>query len=165
MDKSIFANIVAGCYQNRNTSQTFFVGKISPPKIPTNCSWWSQLDRTIVYSPELYWTPSQMISYGSFEIAAPKYLENCQKNVCGGVPFRVARINSTAYYRTAPQTHSGSAQKTSKKFFVKLSLFFLTLLTLQPCNPKFLTSANAVSKKKISFECSEIVRSLPEKGL
>ena len=42
MDTSILTNTVAGCYQNRNTSQTFFVGIISPPKISTNCSWWSQ---------------------------------------------------------------------------------------------------------------------------
>ena len=120
MDKSIFANIVAGCYQNRNTSQTFFVGKISPPKIPTNCSWWSQLDRTIVYSPELYWTPSQMISYGSFEIAAPKYLENCQKNVCGGVPFRVARINS----RHILDRHILEVLKNFQKILCKTVPFF-----------------------------------------
>ena len=44
-----------------------------------------------------------MISCGRFETAA-------LKNVCGGVPFRVARITSTAYYRTALQIHSGSAQ-------------------------------------------------------
>ena len=73
-----------------------------------------------------------MISCGCFEIAAPKYLENCQKNVCGGVPFRVARIKSTAFYGTAIQIHSGSAQKGKgilkfqnfQKFFAKLSLFF-----------------------------------------
>ena len=38
-------------------------------------------------------------------------------------------------------------------------------LTLQPCSPEFLTSANAGSKKNVSFEYSEIVGSLPEKGL
>ena len=38
-------------------------------------------------------------------------------------------------------------------------------LTLQPWIPEFLTSANADSKKNISFEYSEIVGSLPEKGL
>ena len=52
-----------------------------------------------------------MISCGCFETAAPKYLGNCQKNICGEVLFRVARIKSTAYYRTALQIHSGSAQK------------------------------------------------------
>ena len=69
------------------------------------------LDRTIVYSPELYWNSSQTISWGCFEIAAPKYLENCQKKRMWWVPFRVARIKSTAYYRNALQIHSGSAQK------------------------------------------------------
>ena len=44
-------------------------------------------------------------------MAAPKYLENCEKSICGGVLFRVAQIKSTAYYRTALQIHSGSAQK------------------------------------------------------
>ena len=114
-----------------------------------------------------------MISCGCCEIAAPKYLENCQENVCGGVPFRVARIMSTAYYRTALQIHSGSAQKKKgilkfqnfQKILCKTAPFFLTLLTLQPCNPKFLTSTNAVSKKNFSFEYSELVRSLPEKSL
>ena len=52
-----------------------------------------------------------MISLECFGIAAPKYLENYQKNVCGGFLFRVARIKSTAYYRTALQIHSGNAQK------------------------------------------------------
>ena len=42
MDTSILTNTVAGCYQNRNTSQTFFVGIISPPKISANCPWRSQ---------------------------------------------------------------------------------------------------------------------------
>ena len=42
MDKSILTNIVVGCYQNRNTSQTFFLWIISAPKISTNCPWWSQ---------------------------------------------------------------------------------------------------------------------------
>ena len=32
-----------------------------------------------------------MISWGCFEIASPKYLESCQKNVCSGVLFRVAQ--------------------------------------------------------------------------
>ena len=52
-----------------------------------------------------------MISWECFEKAAPKYLENCQKNVCGGVPVRVTRIKSTAYYQTALQIYSRSAQK------------------------------------------------------
>ena len=36
-------------------------------------------------------------------------------------------------------------------------------LTPQPCSLEFLTSANTDSKKNASFECSEIVGSLPEK--
>ena len=35
--------------------------------------------------------------------------------------------------------------------------------SLQPCSPKFLTSANTDSKKKNLFERSEIVERLPEK--
>ena len=106
-------------------------------------------------------------------MAAPKYLENCERSICGGVLFRVAQIKSTAYYRTALQIHSGSAQKGKgilkfqnfQKILCEPVPFFLALLTLQPWNPEFLTSANAVSKKNISIEYSEIVRSLPEKGL
>ena len=52
-----------------------------------------------------------MISLGCFGIAAPAILENSQKNVCGGVSLRVARLKSTVYYGTALQTHSVSAQK------------------------------------------------------
>ena len=38
-------------------------------------------------------------------------------------------------------------------------------LTLQPCNPDFLNPANTGFQKNVSFECSAIVGSLPEKGL
>ena len=34
-----------------------------------------------------------------------------------------------------------------------------------PCSPEVLTSASTDSNKTVSFECFEIVRSLPEKGL
>ena len=127
-------------------------------------------DGTIVYSPKLYQIPSKMISWGRFEIIAPKILGICQKSVCGGVPIRVAQIKSTAYYRTALQMHSGSAQKGKyilkfwkfQKHLCKTVPFFLTL---QPCSPEFLNSAITGSKKNVSFEYSEIVGSLPEKGL
>ena len=38
-------------------------------------------------------------------------------------------------------------------------------LTLQTCNPQPIKSAKTNSKKNASFECSEIPRSLPGKGL
>ena len=38
-------------------------------------------------------------------------------------------------------------------------------VSLQACNPQFLMSAKADSKKNVSFECSEMVGSLPGKGL
>ena len=40
-----------------------------------------------MYSPEHYYTPSQMIKWGCFEIAAPKTLENSQKKTYSEVPF------------------------------------------------------------------------------
>ena len=96
-------------------------------------------------------------------------MENCQKNMCGGVPFRVARIKSTAYCQTALKIQSGSAQKGKdilkfRKFQKHFCETVPLLLTLQPCSPKFLTSANTRSKKYVSFEYSEIVGSLPQKG-
>ena len=111
-----------------------------------------------------------MISRGCFEIAAPKFLENSQKNVSGRVPFRVARINATAYYRTALQIHSGNAQKGKyilkfRKFQKRLCETVPLFLTLQPCSPEFLTSANTGSKKNLLCEYSEIVGSLPGKVL
>ena len=79
-----------------------------------------------------------MISCGCFEIAAPTYLENCQKNVCDGVSFRVARIKSTAFYRTALQIHSGSAQK--GKYILKFQNFQKTLCkTVNATKYEFLT--------------------------
>ena len=110
-----------------------------------------------------------MISWWCFEIAAPKTLENSHKNV--GFPFnRVARIQSTAYYQTALQIHSGSAQKGKdvlkfEKFKKKLCETVSLSLMIKPCSPEFLTSANTDSKKNVSFEYSEIAGSLPEKGL
>ena len=46
-----------------------------------------------------------MIAWGCFEVA------KIVRNTCGRVPFRVSRIKSKAYYQTALQVHSGSAQK------------------------------------------------------
>ena len=83
--------------------------------------------------------------------------------------LRVARIQSTAY-RTALQMHSENAQNI--KGVLKFRNFQKNLcervpfsLTLQPCSLEFLTSANADSKKNVSFQYFEIVGSLPEKGL
>ena len=79
-------------------------------------------------------------------------------------------MKSTAYYQTALQIHSGSAQKGKnilkfqkfQKHICETVPFFLTLL---PCSPEFLTSANTGFKKNVSFEYFEIVGNLPEKGL
>ena len=96
-------------------------------------------------------------------------MENLQKNVRGGVSVRAARIKITAYYRDALQIHSGSGQR---KGYSKISEISKNLcenvpffLTLQSCSPEFLTSANTNSKKSASFAYSEIVGTLPEKGL
>ena len=68
------------------------------------------------------------------------------------------------------QIHSESAEKV--KGVLKLQKLQKNLcksvpfsLMLHPCSPEFLTSANADSKKNVSFEYSEIVGSLSEKGL
>ena len=53
----------------------------------------------------------------------------------------------------------------SRKFQKNLYESVPFSLTLQPWIPEFLTSANSDSKKNISFEYSEIVGSLLEKGL
>ena len=46
-----------------------------------------------------------MISWGSFEVAAPKNLEDIKKNVWVGVAFnKVAQIQSAAYHRTKNST-------------------------------------------------------------
>ena len=97
-------------------------------------------------------------------------MENCQKNVYGGTPFIVAQITSIAYYQTVLQIHSGCARKGKdilkfRKFQKHLCETVPFFLTLQRCSPEFLTSANTCSNKKVSFEYSEIVGSLPEKGL
>ena len=58
-------------------------------------------------------------------------------------PFeRVARIQSTAYYRNILQIHSGSAQKGKdvlkfQKFQKNICEFVPFSLTLQPCSPEF----------------------------
>ena len=98
-------------------------------------------------------------------------MKNCQKMYVVEFTFnRVARAQYTAYYGTALQIHSGSARKRKyvlkfRKFQKKLCETVPFYLTLQPCSPEFLTSANTDSKKKFFFEYSEIVESLPEKGL
>ena len=84
--------------------------------------------------------------------------------------FRVARIKSTSYYQAAPQIHSGSDQNGKdilkfqkfQKHLCKTVPFFPNATVL---SPEFLTSANTDSKKNVSFDCSELVVSLPEKGL
>ena len=65
---------------------------------------------------------------------------------------------------------SGSAQKGKyilkfQKFQKNLCETFLYFLTLQPCSPEFLTSGKTDSKKNVLFDYSEMVVSLPEKGL
>ena len=93
-----------------------------------------------------------------------------KKNVAEFPFIRAARISFTAYYRTTLQIHSESAEKVKgvlkfRKFQKRICENVPFSLTLQPCSPEFLTSANADSKKNVSFEYSEIVGSLPEKGL
>ena len=68
------------------------------------------------------------------------------------------------------QIHSGSAQK--GKDILKFQKFQKSLCgtipfspTLQSCSPEFLSSVSTDSKKKVSFDCSEVIASLPEKGL
>ena len=68
------------------------------------------------------------------------------------------------------QIHSGSAQK--GKDILKFQKFQKSLCgtipfspTLQSCSPEFLSSASTDSKKNVSFDCSEVIASLPEKGL
>ena len=83
--------------------------------------------------------------------------------------IRVARLWSTAYYRTALQIHSESAQKGKgvlkfQKFHINICKSVPFFLTLQPCSLEFLTSANPDPKKNVFFEFSERVESLSEKG-
>ena len=93
-----------------------------------------------------------------------------KKNVAEFPFLRAARISFTAYYRTTLQIHSESAEKVKgilefQKFQKNLCESVPFSLTLQPCSLEFLASANADSKKNVSIEYSEIVRSLPEKAL
>ena len=81
---------------------------------------------------------------------------------------RVAQIKSTAYYRTALQIHSGSAQIGKgvwkfQKFYKNLSSNVPFSLKLQPCSPEFLTLANTYYEKNVFF--AEKAGRLPEKGL
>ena len=164
--KSILTNI-SDCYQNRNSSQTFRGDNITSKSFNKLFLIKSLLiqEMTIIYRPELYYTPLQMILWGCFERAAPKFLGNCKKNVCGGVLFRVARIKSTAYYQTALQIHSASVQK--GKDILQFWKFQQHLCETIPfySNATALISANKDSKKNVSFEYSETVESLPKKGL
>ena len=82
-------------------------------------------------------------------------------------PFNaVARILSTAYYWTKEcTTDKGKDVLKFRKFKKNLCKTVPFSLTLQPSCPLFLTSANTDSKENVSFKCSEIVGSLPEKGL
>ena len=79
-------------------------------------------------------------------------------------------LHEAAYYRIALQIHSESAQNGKgilkfRKFQKNLCESVPFTLTLQSCSPEFLTSANADSMKNVSFEYSETVGSLPEKGV
>ena len=169
IDKFFLTNI-ARSYKIRIYHRIFFGGGIiSPPKISRNYLWWSGFlneIRTAVYRPELYKTRLHAISLGCFEIAAPKSLENCQKNVWVEFPFnRVSQIQSTAYCRTVLQIHSTSAQKGKNVLkFQKIAYypFFTNATALQS---RISASANTGSKKNVSFECSGIVGSLPQKSL
>ena len=95
----------------------------------------------------------------ALEKAAPKTLENSERKTY--VVEFVIELHKYSLQPTVGLIHSGSAQKEkdvlkiwkSKKIFAKLLLFFLML---QPCSPKFLTSANTSSNENVSFEYSEI---------
>ena len=98
-------------------------------------------------------------------------MEIVRKKYLAEFPFiRVARIESTASYRTPLQIHSESTQKgnnvlKSRKFQNNLCESVSFSLTLEPCSPEILTSNNGDYKKNVCFEYSEIVATLPEKGL
>ena len=102
----------------------------------------------------------------------PKTLENVRKAYVVEFLYKKGKqIQSTAHYWAALQIHSGSAQKVflyvikSQKFQKNLFQTVPFSLTLQTSSPEFLTSGNADSKKNAFFGYSEIVGSLPLKGL
>ena len=84
----------------------------------------------------------------------------------------IAGMQSTAYHRIKDCTTVtfGSFQKGNNVLkFCKFCKYICETvsfsLRLQPWNPEFLTSLNTGPKKNVSFECSEIVKSLPEEVL
>ena len=102
----------------------------------------------------------------------PKTLENVRKTYVVEFLYKKGKqIQSTAHYWAALQIHSGSAQKVflyvikSQKFQKNLFQTVPFSLTLQSSSPEFLTSGNADPKKNAFFGYSEIVGSLPLKGL
>ena len=101
------------------------------------------------------------------------FWNSCVKYIVDFLFHKVARIQSTVYLSDCSECSerkgcskiSKTQKKKKKKKKGHLSETAPFSLTQQPCNPEFLSSANADCKKKISFECSDIVGSLPEKGL
>ena len=93
------------------------------------------------------------------------------EKACSRVPFSRSCMNTIySLLLDALQIHSERAQKGKdvikiRKFPKNLSKTVPFSLTLQSCSPEFLTSANTDSKKNVFFEYSEIVGSLPKKGL
>ena len=84
MDKFILKNI-AGCYQNRNPSQTFLWGLFHLQKFqnffPVGVTFFITQD----YNLQLRTLLNSVTK--CFEIAEPTTMENYQKNVCSGVRF------------------------------------------------------------------------------
>ena len=119
----------------------FFVGIISPPKVSRNCSWWSQ---------------DYSLRSGALKWLCRKLWKIIGKTCVVEFPFNtVSRTQPSAYCRTALQTHAGSVQKGKDvlefcKFQKNICGTVLFSLTLQPCSPEFLTSANTDSKKMFS---------------
>ena len=106
----------------------------------------------------------RLFSEGVSKQLDQRKLEDIQKNLCCGVPLKYKSTNTVYQYFSESAQKEKDALKfeNSKKIFAKLFLF---PLTLQACNPQFLTSAKTDSKKNVFFECSEIVGSLPGKDL
>ena len=136
----------------------FFVGIISPPKILRNCPWQSHsfnITQDISLHPRTLLNPVTDDSMKVFKYLRQKLQEISEKRMQQSsllIQLHEYSPQPTTGLKTVSQIHSGSAQK--GKNILKLRKFQNNLcdtvpfsLTLLPCSPETLASANTDFKK------------------
>ena len=100
---NFFLRYIVGCYQNRNPSQTTFLGIISFPKCRRNGLCWSHvLIRTDLQST----TQNSCFYDGALKLLHRKLLK-ISKKIMYAIEFpfnKIVRLYSTAYYRIKKST-------------------------------------------------------------